>query len=184
MATIVAGEASESDEEEINVSGQSHIEQDSAEESRSESETVQSSVGNPSAGDALAEGTQVPLSNLSDFNVGTASHESRGVTQEDTNRERHHVTVLPKYKGLIQKQLVDKLLGIKTHTEQLSHHSYTEATKQLQTLTKSAHELSTGLKHSAHQLQLLTNDLFRLEDYVDEINKVSQLPAITVMTSE
>jgi len=146
MATIVEGEASESDEE----YDDSHL---------------NSSL----TGSILSK--ESPLHKDIDKLSDTSTTEPR---------QQEKFTVHHKYKSLFQRKLVDEMFSLRGQVETIANKSYNDANKQMRQLSRNAEHLTSDLKKSARQLQLLTNDLFRLEDKVDELNKQNVLSNIVI----
>ncbi|KAF6025249.1 hypothetical protein EB796_016459 [Bugula neritina] len=150
MATIVLGEASESEDE--------------LDEETSCTPTISQSKDTPSFVTSTTH-----RNSSSSFTKGISDTDASLETSAETPSAAQMV-INPKYKSLFQKRLVEEMFTLRGQAESIAHKSYNDSTKQIKQLGRNTDHLITNLKKSAYQLQLLTNDLFRLEDTIDLVN--------------
>jgi len=190
MATIVEGEASESDEEEVvsvSVTVAEHLHSISPSPITNQKASFEhyrlptSTDGNRS----LADEPQAYRTTSSHTTVNTVLNveaQHPNISPAPKEREPHTFSVPSKYRGVLQKKLVEEILTVRNNVETLTHKGYTDSIRQLVNMAKQTDTITGEIKHSAHQLQLLTNDLFRLEDIIDEVNLSETLPQMRLPT--
>ncbi|XP_067945894.1 uncharacterized protein [Watersipora subatra] len=157
MATVVEGEASESDDE--------------FEESFGEPVTDGGSTPKDSPSESMSSKDSLSL-------VKSLSENDSSTDVSPYDGHQKKVVIKHKYKSLFQKKLVEEMFSLRSQVETIVDNSYAESTRNMRQLVKNADALTSNLKKSTYQLQLLTNDLFKLEDQIDLVNQ--QKPFISL----
>ncbi|XP_052830723.1 biogenesis of lysosome-related organelles complex 1 subunit 3 isoform X2 [Octopus bimaculoides] len=138
---VVAGEASESDEE-INTSELNHS-----------MPTLRIDKAIPSS------------DNASSGNTFSAFHQQGQILQ-------------PKYNSLLHTKLRDRNIAFSRHLREALKHIYVSSTKNLITNSQNLFKTQAAIQDVSHNMRLLTNDLFRIQDKIDIITSCNILPEI------
>ncbi|XP_041354171.1 biogenesis of lysosome-related organelles complex 1 subunit 3-like isoform X2 [Gigantopelta aegis] len=90
------------------------------------------------------------------------------------------VTSRPKYDTLLHRKLREKNLAFHHHLVEIGSQAYLSSAKQLQNITQNLLKSHKAIQDISHNMRLLTNDLFHLEDKIDIIATCHLLPDINI----
>ncbi|XP_069130325.1 biogenesis of lysosome-related organelles complex 1 subunit 3-like isoform X2 [Argopecten irradians] len=86
----------------------------------------------------------------------------------------------PKYDTLLHRKLRERNTSLRRHMVDAVHQSYQTSTKDLHNTTQQLHKSQSVVMDISHNMRLLTNDLFYLEDKIDIITTCQILPDINI----
>ncbi|XP_048769879.1 biogenesis of lysosome-related organelles complex 1 subunit 3-like isoform X3 [Ostrea edulis] len=87
----------------------------------------------------------------------------------------------PKYDSLLHKKLREKNANLRRHMVDSVHQMYLVSAKDLHNTSLQLHKSQTFIMDISHNMKLLTNDLFYLEDKVDIVTSCQILPDINII---
>ncbi|KAK3577831.1 hypothetical protein CHS0354_000226 [Potamilus streckersoni] len=173
VATVVQGEAPESDEEDVSSSSLPPVQKSpihgvvvSGEASESEDEVDANQQRLPPLTvHPNSEGDKADITNI-------------GLPQSPTSP--YQDTVKPKYDTLLHKKLRERNIAFRQRLVDTVLQAYTLSARDLHNNTLQLLKTQGTLQDIANHMRVLTNDLFHLEDKVDTISTCTILPEITL----
>ncbi|XP_064618060.1 biogenesis of lysosome-related organelles complex 1 subunit 3-like [Liolophura sinensis] len=179
--TVVEGEAPESDEDE-------EVRQIS-ENSQSQNDTVSTPqrvrTGLVVAGEA-SESEEEEIDTRETVPPLMVNKDGEGDGSRVLLREESHSPLLdrqaekPKYNTLLHKKLRERHAMFRRHLVASSAQMYLSASKDLHNTTQQLMKTQLVVQDISHNMRLLTNDLFHLEDRIDIISSCNLLPDINI----
>ncbi|XP_071114154.1 biogenesis of lysosome-related organelles complex 1 subunit 3-like [Haliotis cracherodii] len=166
--TVVQGEASESDDEDMMPDAIPQGTVISGEASESEEEV-----------DTSLQGSQELPALKVDRNRGEDLQGS-DPTQLPILTTTRMVTSKPKYDTLLHRKLRERNLQFHGHLVSLGSHAYLSAAKHINNTTQQLLKSHVAIQDVSHNMRLMTNDLFRLEDKINIISSCNLLPDINI----
>ncbi|XP_013379794.1 biogenesis of lysosome-related organelles complex 1 subunit 3 [Lingula anatina] len=167
--TVVQGEASESDEDEEveNIMSSKHVRGVvvSGEASESEEEETDNEFTNHQ--------DLVPL-NVDTSKSGDSLHGP--ITPKTRLIEKEEL----KYDTLLHKKLRERNVSLRRSLVDTVHQVYVGGSKELKNTTLQLVKSQNAIQDVSHNLRLLTNDLFNLEDKIDIVLSCTLLPDINI----
>lgn len=167
--TVVAGEASESDEEEVNpISG-------TVSGTRTNDSDVVVTGEAPESEDEM---DSAPV--LSSLNV---QHSEAG--DESMLSTEHHIPVSPvqdhkpKFNSLLNRKLRERNIALRKHIVDTITHSYSSAAKELHNIGLQIQKSQIIAQDVSHNMRNSTNGLLRIEDTLGIFSTCEILPDIT-----
>lgn len=155
QAVVVAGEASESEEEELDTSA-------------SEAASAELPPLKVEQSKKLEQGSS---SDLSDVPMLMSPR------MADSRFNK------PKYDTLLHRKLRDNNWQFHEHLVEIAGQTYLGAARSLSSTTAQLTKSHSLLQDVSHSMRLLTNDLFHLDDCIDIIHSCTLLPSINIPVS-
>ncbi|KAK6168901.1 hypothetical protein SNE40_020061 [Patella caerulea] len=169
--TVVQGEASESDEETPKTLAAGIVVSGEASESEEEIDT---------AGRVNAD---LPPIIVAQRSISLSSDAATDIPTLMTSRAAEAKASKPKYDTLLHRKLRDSNLNFHSHLVDNCSQTYLAAARNLHSTTSQLNKSHSAVQDASHNLRLLTNDLFHLEDKVDIICSCKLLPDIIIATN-
>lgn len=86
----------------------------------------------------------------------------------------------PKYDTLLHAKLRDRNVALARHLRDAVKHVYVSATKDLNSNSQNLYKTQAAIQDVSHNMRLLTNDLFHIQDKIDIITTCNLLPTINI----
>ncbi|XP_060077473.1 biogenesis of lysosome-related organelles complex 1 subunit 3-like [Ylistrum balloti] len=180
IPTVVQGEASESDDDEVDAS----ITKNTTDPEQT------ATVVSGEASESEDDETDVPLEQdkpqLTPLKVDTNGKGDNDIISGDrlstptSPIQKTSDVYRPKYDTLLHRKLRDRNALLRRHMVDAVHQAYQTATKDLHNTTQQLHKSQSLVMDISHNMRLLTNDLFYLEDKIDIITTCKILPDINI----
>ncbi|XP_071133572.1 biogenesis of lysosome-related organelles complex 1 subunit 3-like isoform X2 [Mytilus edulis] len=179
IQTVVAGEASESDDDEPSVQTQK----------KHSEETIQSAAvtkavvvsGEASESDEEIETSQTkhlpPLNDKdSKADEDLIIVDASSIPGIEKAHLYGHGT--SKYDSLLHRKLRERNIAFRRHLVDSVHQVYLSSSKDLHNIRLQLHKTQGALNDVSHNMSLLTNDLFKLDNTLDTVSTCTILPDI------
>ncbi|CAH1799308.1 unnamed protein product [Owenia fusiformis] len=169
--TVVAGEASESDDDDFKESlkPQGVIVAGEASESEESDDEVKTEGVTPLSVDENGKGDSVP---------GEEEQITRSLRTGSDIKEPL------KFDTLLHRKLREKNISFRRHLYNQVSQTYMTSAKDLHHITQGLLKSQTHVQDVSHNLRLMTNNLFQLQDKVDIITSSNVLPEINIAVNK
>ncbi|GAB1605484.1 biogenesis of lysosome-related organelles complex 1 subunit 3-like [Argonauta hians] len=109
-----------------------------------------------------------------------ASSDNVSSSPDRTFTAFHHQAQLlqPKYNSLLHTKLRDRNIAFSRHLREALKHVYSSSTKNLLANSQNLFKTQAAIQDVSHNMRLLTNDLFHIQDKIDIITSCNLLPDI------
>ncbi|CAC5394495.1 BLOC1S3 [Mytilus coruscus] len=182
IQTVVVGEASESDDDEPSVQTQKKSLEDTV---PIQSTAVTKAVvvsGEASESDEEIDTSQTK--HLPPLNVDNYSKADEDLIIVDPSSipgiEKAHLYGhgMSKYDSLLHRKLRERNIAFRRHLVDSVHQVYLSSSKDLHNIRLQLHKTQGALNDVSHNMSLLTNDLFKLDNTLDTVSTCTILPDI------
>ncbi|XP_033741180.1 biogenesis of lysosome-related organelles complex 1 subunit 3-like [Pecten maximus] len=179
VQTVVPGEASESDDDEVDATVTNNTtdpEQTVVSGEASESEDDEADV--PTKQDRPEFPPLKVDTNGKGDNDDIISGDQLSTSTSPTLKSAD--VYRPKHDTLLHRKLRERNTSLRRHIVDAVHQAYQTSTKDLHNTTQQLHKSQSVVMDISHNMRLLTNDLFYLEDKIDIITTCKILPDINI----
>ncbi|VDI58722.1 biogenesis of lysosome-related organelles complex 1 subunit 3 [Mytilus galloprovincialis] len=182
IQTVVAGEASESDDDEPSVQ--------TPKKQSEETVPIQSAAATKAvvvSGEASESDEEIETSqtkHLPPLNVDKDSKADEDLIIVDASSipgiEKAHLYGhgTSKYDSLLHRKLRERNIAFRRHLVDSVHQVYISSSKDLHNIRLQLHKTQGALNDVSHNMSLLTNDLFKLDNTLDTVSTCTILPDI------
>jgi hypothetical protein len=192
--TVVAGEAIESDDEDLSATPPWNLATapaaDGVSDQRSSVPQLIADMpsssgivvsGEASESDEECQQLDIPLHiQLSTNNPNAAPVDDQKYGSSDSPSKRLQLDS-PAYDSLLHRKLRETNIAIRSRLEGIVQKQFETATKNLQSTGQQLTSSQLMIQQVSHTMRLLTNDLFQLEDKIDIVVTCSILPHVSVV---
>lgn len=125
--------------------------------------------------------TSLPPLKVDKAVYGDDSSVNNSLTASPLSRQRYQdVDQHPKYDTLLHTKLRDRNVAFARHMRDVVKHVYISATKDLTSNSQNLFKTQAAIQDVSHNMRLLTNDLFHIQDKIDIITTCNLLPTMKV----
>ncbi|OWF46653.1 biogenesis of lysosome-related organelles complex 1 subunit 3-like [Mizuhopecten yessoensis] len=182
VQTVVPGEASESDDDDVDATMTKNT---------TDSEQI-ATVVSGEASESEEDETDVPTNKQDKPELPPLKVDTNGKGDNDDITSGDRVSTptsptsrtadvyRPKYDTLLHRKLRERNNSLRHHMVDAVHQAYQTSTKDLHNTAQQLHKSQSVVMDISHNMRLLTNDLFYLEDKIDIITTCKILPDINI----
>ncbi|KAK3096576.1 hypothetical protein FSP39_001430 [Pinctada imbricata] len=176
-ATVIPGEASESDDDEITQINTKQIKEQT--QIKSSQATVVSGEASESDEDEETDKDGITPLKVDTGKKGDRDDITSGeIPLTPTSPGTRYTLDIPIYDSLLHRKLRERNGIMRRHIIDTVQQVYNSASKDLHNTTLQLHKSQSSVMDASHHLKLLTNDLFYLEDKMDIVSNCPILPDI------
>ncbi|XP_052810638.1 biogenesis of lysosome-related organelles complex 1 subunit 3-like [Mya arenaria] len=183
---IVAGEASESDDEDDTLVENNQTKQTLSgalpvsPASQTADQTGAVVSGEASESDEEYEIITHEQSDLPPLNVNLAEQGDTEESAPTSPQLQQNMPPKSKYNSLLNRKLRERNIALRRHIVETIHQNYTIAGKDIHNLTLQLQKSHIAMQDVSHHMRDTTNNLFNLEDRVDIVTSCNLLPNINM----